>query len=117
MPNKLGDVVLGELSIVNPEWAERVAQGMYVKGVPKQIDLWDFQDGRWILPRGYAVRLSEHAAEAGVEIEWDDQRAEGHPFFGPAFRALAPIVLRPHQGPAVERLLEREQGILEAPPA
>lgn len=84
--------------------------------LPDHIIMWDADDrGRLILPRGFKRKLVSGLENTDFEIVWKDNRTSV-PFDSEYYNDLKSIDLREHQVPAVEAILEQENGIYEAPP-
>ncbi len=89
-----------------PDWQE----------LPDSIVMWDYDDsGRLIFPRGFRRKLINGLSNSEFELVWKDHRTS-IPFDEEFASDLTPIELRDHQAPAVEAILEHENGIYEAPP-
>ena len=80
------------------------------KDMPLNIHLWDVEDGRIVLPRGFRWQMEQGLAELGLDLDLKDSRTRDR-----MMRLAEPINLRPHQGPAVDAILEAEDGIYQAP--
>ena len=79
--------------------------------MPDEIELFDFQDGHLVIPRGFRDPLEQGCESLGVSLEWTDNRTNCREFkVWPAFDRY-----RSFQQPAARALLEAEEGIIEAP--
>lgn len=97
--DKIPAEVLEKLKLPNPEYEKRQKFGQPLDGVPEYINLYFTKEGRIYIPRAYNV---------GLPVD-RDLRAEGHKV---DFKFLGK--LRPYQEPAVEALVNTENGIVQA---
>lgn len=86
------------------------------RDLPDNIYFYDYDDkGRFIIPRGFRRKFTTGLENSGYDIAWNDNRTD-IPFDSEFASELTPIELRDHQVPAVESILENQNGIYEAPP-
>lgn len=98
-----------------PNGEKEVALREHVWGadkLPDFIALYEVQGDRIYLPRGFQRSLQRGFQSADITMELRDLRSEQ-----PVRIDGTTIMLREHQEPAVEAILEHEQGIYQAPPA
>lgn len=82
--------------------------------MPENLRLWEsdlYADSDISMPRGFAIDLFDGLEALGYEAELIDERAKPS-----LFRLGHKIRARDHQLPAVEEILDYEQGIYKAPP-
>lgn len=101
-----------ELIVDNPEyiWARRKGRSTF--RIPPKLTFFSFnaQTGEIALPRGYWPRFLDHLKACGVPHKLNFNNAEGR-------RVMfeSSIKLRDYQIPAVEKALEAQSGLVEAP--
>ncbi len=93
----------------NPEFRQKQAMRLPVRGVPRIISCADEDMNFLALPRGCIDALIELLDEYNVPYSLEDRRAEGRPI-NVAFTGT----LRPEQEPAAEALLREDTGVLSA---
>ncbi len=97
------------LTLPNPAYQEAKKHGRWVGGTPKSLYFFEETDSGLICPRGAARQIYRIAQKHGESIEVIDRR-----------RVLEPVdfrfngKLRPYQQKAVEDILVRDSGVLEA---
>lgn len=116
IPDSLDDDLIDALCI--PNLARDEAKDQHVWGwqdMPEELVLYGLtgprSDAVLDMPRGFLPDLIDGFESAGIELELDDQRS-----LPAVFRAGNKVSQRDHQGPAIEAILEAEQGIYKAPP-
>lgn len=114
LPPGAADELKEALSI--PNKAKEIARKEKLSewiNMPDTINLWRY-DGhnRLVIPRGFKRQFENGL---GGEVVWDDERFSV-PFDEDFHADLKPIRLREHQEPAIQSILEHENGIYEAPP-
>lgn len=95
------------LSFTNPAYTMAIKEMMDTRTIPKRIHTVREEDGYLLVPRGATDTL--RTIMEG--IRWWDRRRDV-----PCSIDADPVLLRPHQEEPIEALLEREQGVYEAPP-
>lgn len=80
--------------------------------LPDEFDLWREEDGKLILPRGFAHRLETLCS--GIEIEWDSAMTVLPPS-EQLFRDWRPLELRDYQLPARDAMIDWAQGLVQMP--
>lgn len=101
-----------EMTLPNPAYESAVKHGRSTRFIPPEIRLWEYDRESQVLslPRGYLSRLLELLKAHNVPHRLTDNRLTLAPVdFG------SRIELRDYQEPAVLAMLERTQGILQAP--
>lgn len=114
LPAGAEEFIKGALTIPNPEFED--AKREHVRGwrsMPETLKLYGYQGTDIILPRGFAVKFKNGMRRMGQEVVYDDRRVVTP---APSLEGLAPIMLRRHQRPAVDRIIQVQQGIYMAPP-
>ena len=101
----------------NPEYVRRqrlrIPMNSYGKIDTPRIFDCGYEDEDFLgVPRGCRPALEQMLRSAGVPYQIRDERTSGRPI-----RVSFTGELRPDQVPAAQALLERETGILQAPPA
>lgn len=91
--------MLENLTLENPTYYKNLKMGISTKGIPERINLYEEKDGYYYLPR---------ALNVGLTVE-DDFRVEGQ-----AVELNFTGELRDYQQPAVDKLANVENGILQA---
>lgn len=98
------------LSFPNPQWLENEKAGRWNGRTPKTLWFAEWNGAEQVIPRGYTAQAMSYIRSRGVEVRIDDRR-----------RALPPVemnfsgVLRPYQEDALEAILKRDFGVLQAP--
>jgi len=92
----------------NPKFIENERLGFSNFGVPRTISLFKKNADNIFFPRG----LLKEVFSLNPRLEIIDHTITNPTRFNPSR-----IILKPHQIPALDELLKRNQGILEAPPA
>ena len=93
----------------NPDFRQKQAMRLPVRGVPRIISCADEDMDFLALPRGCIDALIELLDEYNVPYLLEDRRNEGRPIDA-AFTGT----LRPEQAPAAEALLREDTGVLSA---
>ncbi len=111
IPMDLRDVLMERLKFENPKWIENHRMGRWNKGVPRVLKFYDkLKDNGLLIPRGYMRQLIMLCRESGVAYHIDDRRRllpeVDHRFSGK---------LKPFQKHAVEAMLTKDFGTLNAP--
>ncbi len=103
--------VMNRLTFENPAFVEAEERGRWTGKLDRFIECWDRdENGRLVVPRGFARQLCIMARRAGIPFEVVDRR-----------RVLPDVdfrftgKLRPFQVEAVEAVLSRDFGTLSAP--
>nr|BDD45665.1 hypothetical protein 13 [Desulfobacterales bacterium] len=91
----------------NPKFAENERLGFSNLGVPQELSLYSERGTRIHFPRG----LVRDAASLGSDAAFQDETVSN-----PLHFDQSKIICRPYQIPALDAMLQRNQGILEAPP-
>jgi superfamily II DNA or RNA helicase len=100
-------VVHTKFTYPNPKYQENIRLGFSNFGVPQQISLFSENGDFLYFPRGLISQVRE--INPGLEIA--DQTISNPVQFNPS-----KIILKEFQIPAVEQILQRNQGLLVAPP-
>lgn len=79
----------------------------------EQITLYEVVGDYLVTPRGFALKLRRGIQAAGYTVVWDDQRASWPVDLGARMEDVQP---RPYQVVGIQRMIQCEQGIYEAPP-
>ena len=98
-------------NIENPKFRMYERMGFWTGNTPKQIELFQRESGALVLPRGYFQTAIHEIKAASVSFKIND-------------RTVCPVARVPNPGgqlfifqaQALEKLLKRRSGILEAPP-
>jgi superfamily II DNA or RNA helicase len=101
-----------ELSIPNreKETARREKRYGWTE-MPDEIELWDFDDEHLIVPRGFRDPLERGLEALGVDVEWIDRRTSDRMLqVWPPFESY-----RSFQPTAAQRMIDLQEGIVEAP--
>jgi superfamily II DNA or RNA helicase len=79
--------------------------------MPDVIEVWDTEDNHLIIPRGMLDPLRHGFKELDIPVEWEDRRSSDkiHGVWPPFDQ------YRSFQRPAAQRLIECQEGIVEAP--
>ena len=93
----------------NPEFRQKQAMRLPVRGVPRIISCADEDQDFLALPRGCAEAVTELLDKYNVPYALEDRRNEGRPI-----DATFTGALRPEQEPAAEALLREDTGVLSA---
>lgn len=121
LPPEILHLIVDALTIPNVQRENAMKQGLRDwQSMPESIALWHWENrdrGGWledfdlVMPRGFLQNLISGLKELGIEYELEDNRVfdDDLPSMGD------PISLRPWQIPAVEAILQFEQGIWKAP--
>lgn len=110
VPPALVNRIKVTFSMVNPEWIENERMGRYQWQTEQVLRFYRYTADGWHLPRGAMGLLIYFCRELGVSYQIDDQR-----------RSLEPVPftfageLRGYQHRAVNEVLSRDFGVLEAP--
>jgi superfamily II DNA or RNA helicase len=117
VPRDADDALIDSLCIPNLERINAKKHHIYGwQEMPEEIPLYGLSgprsdDAIIDVPRGFAFDLVEGMADFGIEFDFEDNRAK------PAvFRVGGKIESREHQDPAIDAILEAQQGIYKAPP-
>jgi superfamily II DNA or RNA helicase len=110
-PPELRQALMEKLEFPNPKWLENERMGRWNRGTPRVLKFYDKvgADGLWI-PRGCLRQVLMLCRRMGIAYAIDDRR-----------RSLPPVdfsfrgELRAFQQTAVDRMLARDFGTLNAP--
>jgi superfamily II DNA or RNA helicase len=100
-------VDLSRFRHLNPKYLENQRLGFSNFGIPREIKLYEETDTQFIFPRG----LISHVIEFKPDFQIEDFTVASPIEFPPSR-----ILLKNYQRLAVEAMLERNQGLLIAPP-
>jgi superfamily II DNA or RNA helicase len=100
-------VVAEKFSYPNPRWAENERLGFSNFGVPRHINLWAENRDSLIFPRG----LVRDVFSLNPALQIKDQTITKPVQFKPS-----KIILKDYQIAAVDQMLQKNQGLLVAPP-
>ncbi len=120
LPPDLVEEIIVALSVPNQERIN--ARKEKLEGwmdMPEYINLWHHDAlGRLVLPRGFQIPLVRGLRDAGVVIDWDDDRADVpmDPEFAAQMRVPQGSAYDEHQEAAVRALIAHETMIYKAPP-
>ncbi len=111
VPAELRKLLVATLEFPNPKWVENERMGRWNRGTPRLLRFYikAGADGLWI-PRGCLRQLILDCRRMGIDYRIEDRR-----------RRLPPVdfdfqgTLRPFQQKAVEQMLARDFGTLNAP--
>lgn len=110
LPAFLLQKVKQHLTLPNPAFFNAQRLGYYTGNLPQLLYLYEQENGRLTLPRGYGQQLLKLLKQHGTAYQVEDARVTLPPVeFGSRIR------LRDYQAPAVEKLLKMRQGGLVAP--
>lgn len=110
LPDAVLEWVLGHLTFPNPAYQEAERYGRYTANIPRLVRGYDLFDDQIFVPRGFTRQLVTILREAGIGYRVNDQR-----------RVLDEVdftftgQLRDLQAVAVDTLMARDFGVLEAP--
>jgi superfamily II DNA or RNA helicase len=104
---KWQDADLSQFIHPNPRFLENQRLGFSNFGIPREIKIYDRTDTQYVFPRG----LISQVIELKPDFEIEDQTVTNPIEFPPSR-----ILLKNYQRLAVEAMLERNQGLLIAPP-
>jgi len=110
IPQRVRAELIDNLTLANPKWIENVRMKRWNRNVPKTLRFFHrYKDTYWI-PRGYLRQLILMCRRHHVDYQLEDRRRELPPaefhFQGH---------LKPFQKQAVEKMLDRDFGTLNAP--
>lgn len=116
IPDEADDAIMDALCIPNLERENAKKQHIYGwQDMPESLVMYDLHgpraDAIIDVPRGFAFDLVDGMANFGVEFDFEDNRSSPT-----TFRVGGKIESREHQDPAVDAILETQQGIYKAPP-
>lgn len=103
-------VIMKRLTMVNPEYSEAPKRGRTTQGIKQHLCFYESVESQLICPRGFAHQAYRICQNQGEDINIVDNR-----------RTLDPVdfsftgELRPLQRHAVDGVLSRDSGLLEAP--
>lgn len=102
--------IRGLATFANPEFFRAQSMHQSVFGKPRLIDLSELRDGCVAIPRGCKERLTRLLDEAGVRVNFSDERKSSKSI-SVSFNGT----LRPEQQIAADQMLGYEDGIMSAP--
>ncbi|MDM8516740.1 DEAD/DEAH box helicase [Desulfobacterales bacterium HSG16] len=113
IPETLKQSLLKRLKLNNPKWMENEKMGRWNRGVAEYLKCYELlDDGQMIIPRGFVRQLIIDCRRENIDYELVDKR-----------RSLDPVnftfkgSLKPFQQEAVDKMLAKEFGTLNAPTA
>lgn len=98
------------LTMANPAYQEAKKQGRWTGGIPKNLHFFAEAGSDLIFPRGAVRQVYEICKQHGENINIVDNRRELDPI-----KISFTGTLRPYQQKAVDDVLKRSGGVLEAP--
>lgn len=113
VPDNIADEIKGSLMMKNV--ARETAAKERIPGwwnIPEYLQLYKEDAENLYLPRGFADQLTKGFESYGTTVSYTDNRVSS---FG-QYADLKSISLRDYQESAVNSILNREQGIWQAPP-
>lgn len=110
-PPVLREELAERLTFPNPKWVENERLGYWNGQTSRLLRFYDMDDaGRLVIPRGFMRQLLFLCKRHGIQFQIRDRR-RSLPDVALSFRGQ----LRPFQQKAVEALLQRDFGVLDAP--
>jgi len=105
------ETLVEQLRFPNPKWLENARMGRWNGNTPKELRYYDKTrgGGLWI-PRGYLRQLILLCKKDRIQFTIDDRRREL-----PAIPFKFTGTLKPYQKTAVDKMLSRDFGTLDAP--
>ncbi len=111
---EISDTIKNSLTFRNPEREQARKEELWGwKEMDEFIYFWERYNGQIVIPRGFAWSLTKLLKRKGEEIKWNDKRVDR--FVDYFWEPVPRLELRDYQESAVERILEVEQGIYQAP--
>lgn len=94
----------------NPQFAKLASMGFRGKNEPREYVFYtlDMRAGMFSIWRGGATRLKQLLAEHGYRVRWQDRRLT----LPPTGLTMGTLILQPEQAPAVDSLVQYQQGLL-----
>ncbi len=111
LPSSAAAVITQDLTMLNPAYAQAERYGRWTGNMEQTLSFYSHEGPALILPRGYIRRLIGTIERNGREYHIEDHT-----------RCLPPVAfdmqaeLRPYQETAVQDILKRRFGVLQAPP-
>jgi len=110
IPQPVKTELIDNLTLANPKWLENVRMKRWNRNVPKTLRFfYRYKDTYWI-PRGYLRQLIIMCRRHNISYQLEDQRRSL-----PAAKLHFQGRLKPFQKQAVEKMLDRDFGTLNAP--
>ena len=110
IPQGIKNELIDNLTLTNPKWLENVRMRRWNRNVPKTLRYFNrYKDTYWI-PRGYLRQLIVMCRRHNIGYQLEDRRRTL-----PATKIQFQGLLKPFQKQAVEKMLDRDFGTLNAP--
>ena len=110
IPQRVKKELLDNLTLVNPKWLENARMKRWNRNVPKTLRFFHrYKDTYWV-PRGYLRQLIRICRYYDIHYQLEDRRRTL-----PSIRLPFQGRLKPFQKRAVEKMLARDFGTLNAP--
>lgn len=111
LSEKVQQNITDDLTMDNPDYKQALKYGKSTWGKSPTITMYEYADGRLILPRGYGRRLQKQLLDDGVPCKVIDNRLT----FPRVSYGDLNVKLRPYQEAAVKALVRRRQGGIVSP--
>jgi len=111
LPSSVAAEITRDMTMENPAYVQAEKYGRWTGNIERTLSFYSCEGQTLILPRGYIRRLIGAIERNGLEYHIEDQT-----------RCLPPVAfdmqaeLRPYQEAAVQEVLKRRFGVLQAPP-
>lgn len=111
IPNNLVAEISSRLTMANPAYLDNEKMGRYQGNTEKFLKFYErTPNGGFIIPRGFGTQLVAMVRSYGQKIEFDDRRISF-----PVTEYTFTGKLRDYQHEAVDDMLRRDWGVLQAP--
>ena len=110
IPAPLGRLLAGQLTLLNPKWADNQKMGRWQGKTLKFLKCYNWTDQGLCIPRGFSSQLQDMAKQQGLHLIWEDGTREMKPV-GFEFKGK----LRDYQAQAATAVMRRRFGLLQAP--
>lgn len=102
--------ITARLSLENPAYLDAVKMGRWTGKIPQYLHYYTWKGGALVVPRGFTGQLINMAKQAGLPYQIFDRRRSL-----PGMDLTFTGTLKPFQQEAVNSVLARDNGVLQAP--
>ncbi len=107
-PERIQKAIIADLTLPNPAYQSALKQNRSTHGKPKTIELYRFEEGSMIVPRGYGKQLLDHLQDIPYQVV--EER-----LLLPPVEFQSKITPRDYQETAIQELVKHRQGGIVAP--
>lgn len=111
LPSRAEEYLRGRLTFPNPKWVENEKYGYWQGDTPETLSFFKREAAGYLIPRGFITQLFQILDYHRLPYQVEDKTR-----ILPEVEFNFKGIVRPYQDEAIEAILGRRFGVLEAPP-